>query len=214
MNLNTVELFSGTQSFSKVMRKHNHKTFCVDNDSQFENDLTLNIEDLETFDLPQPINILWCSPPCTFFSVASIGRHWNKDNTPKTKEALKGLEIIEQTLCIINVELERNPDMIWFLENPRGKLRKLIDPYIDKYGLDCVRHTVTYCQYGDNRMKPTDIWTNCKGWKPKPICKNGSPCHVSAPRGSQTGTQGLKNSIEKGRIPPALFEEILNELNL
>lgn len=22
------------------------------------------------------------------------------------------------------------------------------------------RYTVTYCQYGDNRMKPTDIWTN------------------------------------------------------
>ena len=54
------------------------------------------------------------------------------------------------------------------------------------------RYTVTYCQYGDNRMKPTDIWTNHPCPKFKPPCKNGDPCHVSAPRGSQTGTQGLK----------------------
>src|SRR3990167_3554246 len=55
-------------------------------------------------------------------------------------------------------------------ENPRGVLRKM--PFMK----DFIRHTVSYCQYGDNRMKPTDIWTNALFWKPKPICKNGSPC--------------------------------------
>ena len=76
------------------------------------------------------------------------------------------------------------------------------------------RHTVTYCQYGDTRMKPTDIWTNMKIWKPRPACKNGYPCHVSAPRGSRTGTQGLNNAIERGKIPPKLFEEILKQLKI
>ena len=73
---------------------------------------------------------------------------------------------------------------------------------------DLPRHTVTYCQYGDSRMKPTDIWTNAYWWQPKPMCKNGAPCHEAAPRGSKTGTQGLCNSVERGRIPPGLFEEI------
>lgn len=72
-----------------------------------------------------------------------------------------------------------------------------------------VRHTVTYCQYGDTRMKPTDIWTNNKSWTPKPACKNGSPCHVAAPRGSRTGTQGLKGNYERSVIPKPLCEEVI-----
>ena len=81
------------------------------------------------------------------------------------------------------------------------------------------RATVTYCQYGDTRMKPTDIWTNhldsplfSKGWKPRPICKNGDNCHVSAPRGSQTGTQGLKDNYERSKVPYELCKEILLSL--
>jgi hypothetical protein len=63
------------------------------------------------------------------------------------------------------------------------------------------RHTVWYCQYGDDRAKPTDIWTNSKTWIPKPMCKNfkydsegniiNRHCHhESARRGAKTGTQG------------------------
>ena len=63
------------------------------------------------------------------------------------------------------------------------------------------RYTVTYCQYGDTRMKPTDIWTNHPNPKFKPICKNGDGCHISAPRGSRTGTQGLRGSKERSIIP-------------
>ena len=72
------------------------------------------------------------------------------------------------------------------------------------------RHTVTYCQYGDTRMKPTDIWTNHPNPDFLPPCKNGDSCHVSAPRGSQTGTQGLKNSKEKARIPIDLCRHIVS----
>lgn len=75
---------------------------------------------------------------------------------------------------------------------------------------DFPRYTVTYCQYGDKRMKPTDIWTNHLNPKFKPMCKNGDPCHVSAPRGAKTGTQGLKGSIERSKIPSALCEHIVD----
>ena len=72
------------------------------------------------------------------------------------------------------------------------------------------RYTVTYCQYGDTRMKPTDIWTNHPNPQFKPPCHNGDPCHESAPRGSRTGTQGLLNSVEKARIPRELCEHIVD----
>jgi len=84
-----------------------------------------------------------------------------------------------------------------------------------EYGIkDYERHTVTYCQYGDTRMKPTDIWTNCKEWKSKSPCKNGSPCHVAAPRGSRTGTQGIKGAKNRGIIPPEIFHEIFTHITV
>lgn len=72
------------------------------------------------------------------------------------------------------------------------------------------RYTVSYCQYGDIRQKPTDIWTNHADPKFKPLCKPGAPCHVAAPRGSRTGTQGLANSMERSRIPQKLCEHIVS----
>ena len=86
----------------------------------------------------------------------------------------------------------------WFIENPRGGMRKMT------WMQGLPRYTVTYCQYGDTRMKPTDIWTNHPNPKFKPPCHNGDPCHEPAPRGSKTGTQGLKSSIDRSRIPHKL----------
>ena len=83
------------------------------------------------------------------------------------------------------------------------------------------RATVCYCKYGEDRMKPTDIWTNylyhpifMQGWEPRQMCFNGNKnCHhQSAPRGSQTGTQGLKGNYERSKVPKELCNEILLSL--
>ena len=97
---------------------------------------------------------------------------------------------------------ELNPKY-YFIENPRDGMRKM------RFMTDLPRYTITYCQYGDSRMKPTDIWTNHPAPKFKPPCKNGAPCHTPAPRGSKTGTQGLKNSIERARIPKEFCKHIV-----
>ena len=91
------------------------------------------------------------------------------------------------------------------IENPRGKLRKLdLIPY--------KIHTVAYCKYGDTRMKPTDIWTNINGFIPK-MCNNGNSDHISAPRGSYTGTQNSKLSYyDKCKIPPLLIKDLINSI--
>jgi hypothetical protein len=89
------------------------------------------------------------------------------------------------------------------MENPRGLLRKM------DLVQNLKRQTVTYCQYGDERMKPTDIWTNSDVWVPRKMCKNGDSCHVAAPRGSRTGTQGRANAYERSKIPVDLCNEIL-----
>ncbi len=61
-------------------------------------------------------------------------------------------------------------------------------------------------------MKPTDIWNNF-GFEGR-ICKNGDSCHVSAPRGSKTGTQGEKSTELRGVIPEMLCNEILDKIEM
>jgi len=196
-----LELFSGTESFSKVARERGHETFTVDNNPEFNPDLCIDIMDLKPEMIPFIPDVVWASPPCTFFSVASIGKHWNKDHTPKTLQAELGVKIVKKTVELIR---ELAPEFV-IIENPRGKLRKLdLIPFL--------KTTACYCKYGDTRMKPTDLWNNF-GFIGK-MCKNGSPCHISAPRGSKTGTQGLKGNMERSVVPPALCLEILKGLEI
>ena len=46
------------------------------------------------------------------------------------------------------------------------------------------------------------------------MCFNGNKnCHHEpAPRGSKTGTQGLKGAYERGIIPPDLFLDLFTEI--
>jgi len=200
--MNVLELFAGSKSIGKQAEKLGMNVFSSDL-IEFEGiDYAVSILDFDVTKVPFQPDIIWASPPCTSFSVASIGHHWTGGKgayIPKTDGARLGLELVKKTLEIIN----HFQPTYWFMENPRGVLRKL--PVVQ--GLK--RNTVTYCQYGDERMKPTDIWTNSNVWTPRPMCKNGDPCHVAAPRGSRTGTQGRSNAYERSKIPDELCQEIL-----
>jgi hypothetical protein len=205
--MKTLELFAGSRSFSKVAEQQGFRTHTTDNED-FEN--INQVCDIFDFNIDKAIdslggkpNVIWASPPCTTFSIASCGYHWNKDRTPKTERCKQGIKIIEKTIEIIQ---ELKP-MFYFIENPRGLLRK--QEMMNLFP----RKTVTYCSYGDMRMKPTDIWTNLD-WTPRELCKNGNrDCHHQpAPRGSSTGTQGLKSAYLRSQIPPQLFEELFNRM--
>jgi hypothetical protein len=215
--MQTIELFCGTKSFSKIAARYGHQTITTDVLSEFQPDILSDVlglrNDLQNFSdgfgrTIGPVDILWASPPCEGFSVASIGRNWHHDHTPKTDSARLGLQLLQKTMSIIDATQPK----WWFIENPRGKMRKIprFIGWLEAKG--AIRHTVSYCQYGDTRMKPTDIWTNATWWQPKPICKNGDPCHEAAPRGAKTGTQGIKGYTERSRIPPALFEDIFAQM--
>jgi len=116
-----LELFAGTCSFSSVAERLGHTVFTTDIDPEFDVSLVKNILDLNSTDIPFQPDVIWASPPCEGFSVASIGKHWNIDNTPKTEKARLSVQLVEKTLSLIN---ELRPKY-WIIENPRGKLRKL-----------------------------------------------------------------------------------------
>lgn len=216
--IKTIELFSGLESFSAVMRKHGHGTFTVDNNPSFHPDKCLDLgtagpEDLQlaTFGRTYP-DILWASPPCEGFSVASIGKNWTggyRGYEPKSESARRSIHLAKSAIAFI----ELIEPKWWFIENPRGLLRKMpfMEDFLKETG--AVRHTVWYCRYGDTRAKPTDIWTNALWWTPRAPCNNGNKNHIVAPRGARTGTQGIRGYKDRSRIPAALFEEILAQMS-
>ena len=214
--MKVLELFAGSRSFSKVAEELGHKTYTTDIEPFDGIDRVCDIFDfvressidqmLDEFGSPE---IVWASVPCTYFSVASIGHHWNKDHTPKTKEAVLGVKIVYETIKLIH----RLKPKYWYIENPRGKLRKLkvMNCNFNVLLPTHTRDTICYCQYGEDRMKPTDIWSNHQDWIPREMCFNGNrDCHHQpAPRGSQTGTQGLKGNYLRSIVPQQLCREIL-----
>ena len=200
--MKVLELFAGSRSVGKIAEELGMEVFSSDL-IEFEGiHYPISILDFDVTKVPFQPDVIWASPPCTGFSVAAIGHHWAGGKgayIPKTETAKLGIELVKKTLEIIN----HFQPTYWFMENPRGVLRKL------DVVKELKRNSVTYCQYGDERMKPTDIWTNSDVWTPKPMCKNGDPCHVAAPRGSRTGTQGRANAYERSKIPEELCREIL-----
>lgn len=198
-----LELYAGSRSIGKAAKQLNFDVFSSDINNFESIDYVVDILHFEESEVPFVPDVIWASPPCTSYSIAAISHH-RKDGVATSDFAKKSDKMIERTHQIIEYFTKLNPDLIYYIENPRGMLRKM--PFMQNHE---VRHTVTYCQYGDTRMKPTDIWTNNTHWEPLPMCKNGAPCHVSAPRGSSTGTQGLKGNYNRSKIPNELCLEVL-----
>lgn len=201
-----LDLFAGTGSSTMGFEERGHRVIKVELDPQHKADLhadvsALTVEQVIELCGGRP-DFVWASPPCQAFSVASIGRYWERggdDPKPKHPKALAAQELVRATLKLIHDLAPR----YWLMENPRGMLRKLalVQPFH--------RYTVTYCQYGDERMKPTDLWgVMPKLWNPFEPCKAGDTCHVAAPRGARTGTQGRVGSVDRSRVPLLLSREI------
>lgn len=207
--MKVLELFAGTRSIGKAFERRGHEVFSIEWDRDFENiDLYADIgnvtagEIIVKFGRP---DVIWASPDCTTYSIAAISTHRRKNpstgNLDPVTDYARFCDAVNRH--VLDLIRELSPTF-YFVENPRGGLRKM------EFMRDLPRYTVTYCQYGDRRMKPTDIWTNHPNPQFKPMCKNGDPCHERAPRGSKTGTQGLKGSRERSVIPAQLCDHIVD----
>ena len=207
--MKVLELFAGTGVMSAAFRERGHETFTVDWNPTCEGlSLQTDIGKLTANDILSRFgrpDVVWASPDCTTMSVAAIAHH--RDGIkPKSHYAMV-CDAVNAHACDLIREL--NP-RVWFIENPRGMMRKM--PFILKLLSDTGgrRYTVTYCQYGEKRQKPTDIFTNHPDPQFRPPCHRGDKCHEAAPRGSKTGTQGLRGKRERARLPAALCSHVVD----
>ena len=156
--MKVLELFAGTRSISKAFEARGHETFSIEWDKQHPNidwyaDIgTVTTQDiLDKFGIP---DVIWCSPDCSSYSIAAISRHRireeNGNLAPKSDYAKFCDEVNQHVLDIIRELQELNPKLIYFIENPRGGMRKM------NFMKDLPRYTVTYCLGGETEVITKD----------------------------------------------------------
>ena len=190
-----LELFSGTGSIGNVFRAAGWTVTSVDLDPTFGPDICCNVLDLTREMIEIEPDVIWASPPCTFFSRARTRAKTPRDLAGSDRMVNKVFEIIGWYDCF------------FFIENPLGMMRHR--PMM----IDVPRRTVDYCSYADSRFpryyrKRTDIWTD-SSWRPyKPLYnKRCAGCDENGRHTYVAQRQG--NSLhELYAIPPALAEEI------
>ena len=199
-----LDLFSGLRGWSDPFRERGHETFTIELDERFEADAHIDCGDVGAViaAVPWRPDIILASPPCTSFTMMTVGKNWTHAGEPKRESAVQGRRLVLSTVRIIAA---LRPEW-WIIENPRARLRSI--GFLEGFE----RRTVTYCHLGESRMKPTDLWgvfppslalpVECLNL-PSPCPLGFDPCHVPAPRGSTTGTQGM-DSAESAKIPAAL----------
>lgn len=205
--MKVLELFAGTRSIGKAFEKHGHEVYSIEWNKDFDNiDWYEDIGKITAQDIIDRFghpDVIWASPDCTSYSLAAISHHRVKNKETGNLDPITDYAKFcdKVNAHVIDLIHELNPNY-FFIENPRGGLCNMT------FMQGIPKYLVTYCQYGDTRMKPTHIFTNYPDPQFK-HCKNGDPCHEKAPRGSRTGTQGIKGSVDRSRIPDKLCEYIV-----
>ena len=205
-----VELWAGDSTGLAAARQREDVVITVEIDPKFNPDIC---EDILTVDVDQihaalrakgwdgrQLFYVWASPDCSVFSVAGFPAGHFKDGVAQTEKAKAMVRRHIHTLALI----EGLDPLFWTVENPVGLLRKM--PWMQSYP----RESITYCSYGDTRMKPTDLWGGFPAtWIARPSCKPNNPrcSHERAPRGSRTGTQALDHR-QRSHIPLELSNEL------
>jgi hypothetical protein len=175
-----LDLCGGTGSWSAPYRDAGYDVLLV----------TLPDQDVRAYKAPANVHGILAAPPCTMFSLAR--------RTAKTPpDFVEAMSVVKACLGIIWECRIMGTLKWWALENPRGLLRQFLgQPAL----------TFTANQFGDDRLKPTDIWGYFSDPVPSALFTvvtrgpNGKPIWyetVKAGRG-----HGEKRELLRAQTPP------------
>lgn len=195
-----LDLFSGLGGFSAAFEDSDEwDVVTVDIEERFDPDIQADVMDLRPSDFEREFDVVLASPPCNTFTMAASIEEHVVDGEPRTDAAKDGVALVYHTIGLIR---GLNPDY-WFIENPMGYLRQVI-------GHPTAR--VTYCQYGTEWMKPTDLWGEHPPMTYR-ACSYGDDCHAYNTDQDHGGSgncdvSGTRDSAERAKVPYDLSESI------
>jgi len=199
-----LDLFAGLGGFSAAFRDADEwEVTTVELEARFDPDIQADIMDLRPSDFEREFDVILASPPCTQFSFAASSLERFIDGEPQTDDAADAVALVYHTIGLIRGLSPK----YWFMENPQGWLRQVI-------GEPKVR--VTYCQYGRDYMKPTDLWGEHPPSFRGRSCAHGDDCHVTnksqayGGKGNMDHNEAYSNdSAERSLVPYELSQAIL-----
>jgi len=178
-----LELFCGTKSVSKAALACGYASVVsVDVNKRCSPTICVDILDFEYKMYPVGFfHFVWASPPCTEFSRAK---------TVGVRKIAEATRIVEKTLEIIKYL----QPAYFCIENPVGLLR--LQPCMAVY--ERYLKTVSYCRYGFQYRKNTNLWTNVEFDPQK--CVKGSLCKTKEKTGYHAALcQSSHNGKVRGR---------------
>ena len=196
-----LELYAGTQSFSKAARRAGHTSVTVDILPKFKPNIRHDIANWNYKIYPVGwFDMIWVSPPCEQYSKAKTRGARNLEFADS--HVRKGWEIIDYF-----------KPKYWIIENPATGLlyerMESIRPFQPRVITD-------YCAYGKDYRKRTVFWTNLP-LKLK-VCAGSGKCEgmigekhkMSIGNGTPQYNGGQNMTVwEKDSIPEALVDYIV-----
>jgi site-specific DNA-cytosine methylase len=210
-NIKMLELFKGTGSQGKaaielgVLEKN---IVSVDMDAKWKPTILGNILELDYTKWEVP-DIITASPPCETFSIL-IPTHRNKvrdymgDMRPLNEKGEIGDAVLFKTIEIIKYFLDKNPNLKFVIENPRGFMKKMTCMSEEPIKYMCEGW---YSCYGYTYRKPTNFWSNTpiklkKGKQEEDLCGT-----------KDNGVEMLSFKLaQRYSMPPLLCKSIIEQL--
>lgn len=197
-----LELFSGNGDISDAFKSRGHEIYRVDWSDKVEAELHADVSKLTVDDIINLCDgvpdIIWASPDCTTYSIATHRHRTVKEGLhPKTEYAAQ-CDTTNTLMWELIDNLVECGTKYYYVENPRGRMRHM--PFVEGRK----RFGITYCSYGRPSMKPTDIWTNHPEPKFLPMCSTKNPPH----RHIDWGTEVKRDYLSRGEMPVELCRHI------
>ena len=203
-----LDLFSGNKCVSSIFEEKGFEVITVDYVEKLNPSICIDILKWDyTIYTPNYFDVIWASPDCTSWSLASGGRHRTKISEgiePKTEVGRIGELLVHKTLEIIKYF---NP-AIWFIENPRGLLRHF--PVMKTLPFE---NLVYYGNYNYPMIKATNIWSNKELWK-ETQPKLDDSCFMTLSSGRKINGYFSREKKKRSLIPRKLIERLMQYVGI
>jgi hypothetical protein len=217
MTKRILELFCGTKSVGKVFETAGYEVISLDYNKKFN---ATHTEDILKWDYtqysPDYFDVIWASPDCTTWSLATGGKYRTKAsiyglNNQYQEKATLGNNMV---LRVIEI-LKYFKCKAWFIENPRGLMKWFppLQQFITETGANM--NFVYYANYNNwGFPKQTNIWSNLTLWNNETIPEMPADSYIlkfhkfkgRPKRFYKTFSNG--KAEERSKIPPDLINRL------